>query len=104
MTARYFAVWATDAPGMRDTRQRVREAHRARLRNPGDHPVQVLLGGATLDDDAVHMNGTLLVLQAEHIDAVRRFVAEDPYVHEGVYQSVEVRPWAWGLGTPRESP
>ena len=50
------------------------------------------------------MNGTLLVLQAEDIDAVRRFVADDPYVHEGVYKSVEVRPWAWGLGTPKEHP
>jgi uncharacterized protein YciI len=98
----YFAVWATDAPGMGATRQRVREAHRARLRDPGDHAVRVLLGGATLDDSAAQMNGTLLVLQADDIEAVRRFVADDPYVHEGVYKVVEVRPWAWGLGTPKE--
>lgn len=100
----YFAVWATDAPGMGEVRRRVREAHRARLRDPGVHPVRVLLGGATLDDGATQMNGTLLVLQAEDIDAVRRFIADDPYVHEGVYKSVEVRPWAWGLGQPKESP
>jgi uncharacterized protein YciI len=104
MTALYFAVWATDQPGMLEVRQRVREAHRARLRDPGEYPVRVLLGGATLDDSAAQMNGTLLVIQAEHIDAVRRFVAEDPYVREGVYRSVEVRPWAWGLCQPKESP
>lgn len=104
MTQAYFAVWATDAPGMLQARQRVRDAHRARLRDPGEHPVRVLLGGATLDEAAAHMNGTLLVLQAEHIEAVRKFVAEDPYVREGVYKSVEVRPWAWGLGTPKENP
>lgn len=98
----YFAVWATDAPGMEATRQHVREAHRARLRDPGAHPVRVLLGGATLGESGAQMNGTLLVLQADDIDAVRRFVADDPYVHEGVYRSVEVRPWAWGLGTPKE--
>jgi uncharacterized protein len=103
MTPRYFAVWATDAPGMLEARQRVREAHRARLRDPGVHPVRVLLGGATLDDGAAQMNGTLLVVQAEHIDAVRCLVAEDPYMREGVYKSVEVRPWAWGLGQPKES-
>ena len=103
MTGRYFAVWATDAPGMLSARQRVREAHRSRLRDPGPHAVRVLLGGATLDETDAQMNGTLLVVQAEHIDAVRRFVAEDPYVREGVYKSVEVRPWAWGLGTPKES-
>jgi hypothetical protein len=98
----YFAVWATDNAGMLDTRQRVREAHRARLRDPGDHPVRVLLGGVTLDNGAVHMNGTLLVVQAAHIDAVHKFIADDPYMQEGVYKSVEVRPWAWGLGQPKE--
>ena len=103
MTKPYFAVWASDAPGMLEARQRVRDTHRARLRDPGEHPVRVLLGGATLDDGSAQMNGTLLVLQAEHIDDVRRFVAEDPYVREGVYQSVEVRPWVWGLGQPLES-
>jgi uncharacterized protein len=104
MTQPYFAVWATDAPGMLEVRQRVREAHRARLRDPGEHSVRVLLGGATLDEGATQMNGTLLVLQADDIDRVRRFVAEDPYVREGVYKSVEVRPWAWGLGEPKELP
>jgi uncharacterized protein YciI len=98
----YFAVWATDNAGVLDTRQRVREAHRARLRDPGDHPVRVLLGGVTLEADAGHMNGTLLVVRAAHIDAVRKFINEDPYMREGVYKSVEVRPWVWGLGQPEE--
>ena len=100
----YFAVWATDKAGALPTRQRVREAHRARLRDPGEHPVRVLLGGATLASGPDDMNGTLLVVQAQDIEAVQRFVAEDPYVLEGVYASVEVRPWAWGLGQPKESP
>jgi uncharacterized protein YciI len=54
---RYFVVWASDAPDKLEARQRVREAHRARLRDPGAHPVRVLLGGATLDDGDGQMNG-----------------------------------------------
>ena len=46
----YFAVWASDKPGMLAERQRVRDAHRARLRDPGAHAVRVRLGGPTLDD------------------------------------------------------
>lgn len=99
----YFAVWATDKAGMLQARQRVRDLHRARLRDPGTHPVRVLLGGATLEEVSAQMNGTLLVIEAESADAVRRFVAEDPYVLAGVYSTVEVRPWAWGLGQPKES-
>lgn len=44
------------------------------------------------------MNGSLLVIRADSIDAVRRYLAEDPYVLAGVYAQVEVRPWQWGLG------
>jgi hypothetical protein len=94
----FYAVWATDRPGMLATRLRVRDAHRARLREPGDHPVKVVAGGPTLDEADAAMNGSLLVIEAESLEAVRRFVDEDPYAVEGVYAHVEVRAWQWGLG------
>ena len=97
----YYAVWATDKPGAGATRLRVRDAHRARLREPGAHPVKVVAGGPTLSEPDASMNGSLLVIEAESIDAVRRFVAEDPYQLAGVYAHVEVRPWQWGLGPPK---
>jgi len=93
-----YAVWASDAPGSGDERLRVREAHRARLRAPAPHAVQVLQAGATLDAKAGAMNGTLLVVQAEDIEAVHAFIDADPYVAAGVYASVEIRPWRCGLG------
>lgn len=96
----YYAVWATDRIGALPDRERVREAHRERLRNPGGHKVKVLLGGPTLDDAAASMNGSLLVVEADSIEAVLRFVDEDPYVLAKVYATVEVRPWRWGLGRP----
>jgi uncharacterized protein len=93
-----YVVWASDAPGMGDERERVREAHRARLRSPAPYAVLVLEAGATLDAESDGMNGTLLVVQAEDIAAVRAFVEGDPYVAAGVYASVEIRPWRCGLG------
>ncbi len=93
-----YAVWASDAPGTGEERLRVREAHRARLRSPAPHAVQVLQAGVTLDEVAQTMNGTLLIVQAESIVAVRAFVEGDPYVAAGVYASVEIRPWRCGLG------
>jgi uncharacterized protein YciI len=100
----FYAVWATDSPGMQATRMRVREAHRARLREPGEHPVKVVAGGPTLDESDAAMNGSLLVIEAESMEDVRRFVADDPYALEGVYAHVEVRAWQWGLGRPESSP
>jgi uncharacterized protein YciI len=97
----YFAVWATDREGTQETRLAVREAHRARLRDPGLHAVVVVAGGPTLSESDASMNGSLLVIEAEDIEAVRRFVAADPYALAGVYAHVEIRPWRWGLGVPR---
>jgi len=94
----YFAVWATDKIGMQEARRAQRPAHRARLRDPGSHRVRVLLGGPTLADDGDTMNGSLLVIDAEHIDAVRAYLADDPYVHAGVYATWEIRAWQCGLG------
>ena len=96
----YFAVWATDREGTREARLAVREAHRVRLRAPGAHAVTVVAGGPTLSEADGAMNGTLLVVDADDIEAVRRFVAEDPYELAGVYARVEIRPWQWGLGVP----
>ncbi|AMR82057.1 YciI family protein [Cupriavidus nantongensis] len=98
--SRYYAIFATDKPGMSAVRERVRPAHRAYLRSADRHRVLVRLGGPTLDvsDDA--MNGTLLVIEAEHIEDVERFLHGDPYMHAGLFERVEVRPWDWSLGNP----
>lgn len=93
-----YAVWATDGDGKLAERERVRPAHRARLREPGEHPVKVVLAGPTLNPVASDMNGTLLVVEADDMDAVHRFVRTDPYVDAGVYRSYEIRPFVCGLG------
>lgn len=99
----YFVVWATDREGTQPARLAVRDAHRARLRDPGLHRVRVVAGGPTLTESRDGMNGSLLVIEADQIEAVRRFVAEDPYELAGVYAKVEIRPWTWGLGAPAQT-
>ncbi len=98
----YFAVWATDRPGALERRTRVREEHRQRLRRAEGLGIRVLHGGPTLCAQDQHMNGTLLIVEAATLEAVRQFIEGDPYMREGVYESVLIRPWIWGLGCPPE--
>jgi uncharacterized protein YciI len=58
----------------------------------------VHLGGPTLTMQHEQTNGTLLIVEADEMSAVSEFVADDPYAQAGVFQSVEIRPWAWTLG------
>ncbi|MCO4860753.1 YciI family protein [Cupriavidus sp. WGlv3] len=99
--SRFYVIFATDKPGMLAVRERVRPSHRAYLRNAAaGQSVSVRLGGPMLDARADTMNGTLLVIEAEHIDDVQRFVSDDPYMHAGIFERVEIRPWDWSLGNP----
>jgi uncharacterized protein YciI len=101
-----YAVWALDRDGALAERLRVREAHRARLRAPAPHAVEVKLAGPLLAAAEAHtMCGTLLVVEAASAQAVRAFVEDDPYVHAGVYGSLQILPWRCGLGplAPTES-
>lgn len=97
----HFVVFATDKAGMCEVRAKVRPSHRKYLRHH-DHPVRVLLGGPTLDDSEEHMNGTMLVIEAESLQQVRQYVNQDPYSQAGLFSAVEIRPWSWGLGVPED--
>src|SRR3954463_7668352 len=96
----HFVVFATDSPGREALRAANRPLHRAYLCDPGAHPVRVLLGGPTLAEAGDAMIGTLLVVEAPELASVRAFLADDPYVRAGPFETVIVRPWQWGLGRP----
>lgn len=97
----YFCVHAFDRPGRLDDRKRLRDSHRARLRQH-DHPVAVRIGGPLLDDEGA-MIGTMLVIEAETRAAVEAYLAGDPYMREGLFETVTVTGFNWGLGQPEAS-
>lgn len=55
-------------------------------------------GALIRNSPAVPMNGTLLIVEADDLAAVRAFVDADPYVAAGVYARIDIRPWRCGLG------
>ncbi|MCB1336355.1 MAG: YciI family protein [Maritimibacter sp.] len=97
----YFVVHALDAPGKAEARAANRPAHRARLRTH-DHPLTVHIGGPLIDQGGA-MCGTMLVVEADGRDEVDAYIAADPYALAGVYASVTIHEYAWGLGQPEET-
>jgi uncharacterized protein YciI len=61
----HFVVYALDKPGSGDIRAAHRDAHRARLREPGQ-PLKVVTAGPMLDD-AKNAIGSLLIIDAARI-------------------------------------
>ncbi len=95
----YFVIFTTDKPGMEQVRIDIRDAHRAYLRNHPDHPGVILHhGGPTLAEDGEAMIGSLMLIEAPSLEAVKAFAADDPYSKADLFAESYVRPWNWVTG------
>ncbi len=65
-----------------------REAHLAYARDTGD----IRLGGPFLDSNG-EMTGSLIIFEADNLEAAKAWHANDPYVKAGLFASSFVRPW-----------
>lgn len=97
----FFVVHALDAQGMAQMRAENRSAHRARLRSH-EHLLKVHVGGPILNEDG-EMCGTMLVVEADTRSEVENYLEGDPYVTAGVYASISIHPYLWGLGQPESN-
>jgi uncharacterized protein YciI len=83
-----FVVIATDKPDSLALRMETREAHFAYARETG----VIKLGGPFLDSHG-EMAGSLIIFEADDIEAAKAWHANDPYVKSGLFAHSEVRPW-----------
>ncbi len=92
-----YAILGKDAPGSLETRMRVRSSHLERIQSLLDAGRVVLAGPCPVRDapqpGPEGFSGSLIVAEFESLEAARAWVAADPYVTEGVFESFEVRPF-----------
>jgi len=82
-----FVIIGHDAPDAREKRPAVRPAHLAHL-EPLSRAGRVKIAGPFLD-----RTGSLIVLEADSLPDVWAIVGRDPYVTEGIFNHVEVKPF-----------
>ena len=82
-----YVIIGHDAPDAREKRPQVRPAHLAHLEPAGEGGPRPL-AGPLLD-----RTGSLIVLEADSLAEVWALVARDPYVTEGIFNRVEVKPF-----------
>ena len=83
-----FVITAYDGKDMQEKRMRVRPRH---LENMKGQSGSVLCAGGILDDEGRPI-GSLLVMEAADRAQVDRYLADEPYVQEGVWQDIRVAP------------
>lgn len=94
-----FALIAHDKPGHEHMRIENRSAH-LDFAMGEDSPVRI--AGPLMSDDGRQMIGSILIFEAESLDAAKQWAELDPYARAGLFASVDIRPWKWVIGKPED--
>lgn len=84
-----YAMTAKDKPGSGEQRTATRPVHMEHLASLGD---KLVLAGALLNAEGVP-EGSLMVLEAETLEAATAAFERDPFVTAGIFASYEIKAW-----------
>ena len=90
-----YAMLATDRPDHVWLRDKHREEHVAFLKGAGD---KVRAAGRTLVEDDGDPDGSFMIYQGDSVAELEEFLKGDPFVVNGLYEDIVIRPWLWVLG------
>jgi uncharacterized protein YciI len=85
-----YAIHCLDHQGAVNKRLENYEAHKAYL---AKGLVKTIISGPLLAEDNDTMIGSLFVVEADSLDQVRDFNANDPFQHAGVWATVNIHPF-----------
>lgn len=88
-----FALMTKDKDGALQTRLDNRDAHIAYLKETG----VVKMAGPFLSEEG-EMNGSLIILDVDDLNAAKAWAANDPYNKADLFQDVQIREWKKVIG------
>ena len=92
-----YVIFGHDAPGSLETRRRVRARHLERIGELVGAGRVAIAGPCPVADSpeptAAGYSGSVIIAEFQSLAAAREWVAGDPYVTEGVFESWDVRPF-----------
>ncbi|GES53294.1 hypothetical protein FBZ99_111158 [Rhizobium sp. ERR 1071] len=93
-----FAFVCKDKPGHLNVRMETRPAHLEHL-NKLNAEGTLKMAGPFLDAEG-KPNGSLVIVEAESIEAAVAIADADPYTKAGLFESVEIKPFNWVFNKP----
>ncbi|HTJ57841.1 MAG TPA: YciI family protein [Devosiaceae bacterium] len=85
-----YSIIARDKEGALERRQAVRPTHLQHLETLGD---RLVLAGPFQTEDGKAV-GSLVVIEADDLEAAKALFEQDPYIKEGVFASWEISRFA----------
>ena len=96
----FYVIHAPDKADSRDRRAATRPRH---LEYWGKNaPLKVILAGPMIDEASGDMKGSVLIVEAESLEAVKQAANGDPYWTEGVFERMDISAVRLPLGVLAE--
>ena len=93
----WYAIEGHDGAGVLERRLAARQQHLARLVELRDQGRLLLAGPCPAidaeDPGPAGFSGSIVIAEFESLEAARAWADADPYVADGVYERVDVRPF-----------
>ena len=93
----WYVITGRDSPNALDIRKRVRPAHLERAQALVAEGRLLIAGPCPAidspDPGPAGFSGSVIIAEFTSLEAARDWIAHDPYVTEGVFESHEVRPF-----------
>lgn len=98
-----FAINGYDVAGSSAQRQVTRAEHLARLQLLQNEKRLIIAGPTPIEHGKNEMSGSLIIADFDSIDVAQSWANDEPYLRDGVYSHVDIKPFVQALPAPIDS-
>lgn len=98
-----FVIIGHDVANSSDQRLITRAEHVQRLQVLEREQRLIIAGPTPIEHDKEAMSGSLIIADFDSLEAAQAWVNAEPYLRDGVYTHVDIRPFIQTLPTPLEN-
>ena len=98
-----FVIIGHDVAGSSAQRQVTRAEHVARLQALQREERLIIAGPTPIKHGKSEMSGSLIIADFDSLDAAQVWASAEPYLLDGVYSHVDIKPFVQTLPAPNDS-
>lgn len=98
-----FVIIGHDVTNSSEQRLITRAEHVQRLQVLEREQRLIIAGPTPIEHDKEAMSGSLIIADFDSLEAAQAWVNAEPYLRDGVYSHVDIRPFIQTLPTPLEN-
>ena len=98
-----FAIIGHDVANSEAQRKLTRTEHLARLQALDAEQRLLIAGPTPIEHGQTAMSGSIVIAEFDSLDSAQEWASAEPYLRDGIYSHVDIKPFVHVLPTPKEN-